>query len=289
MRVVFRGVRGSFPVAGPHTARYGGSTPCLQVSTARTTVLIDAGTGILAAGRDLLARGIRSVHLLIGHTHWDHIQGLPHFPLLYVKGAQIHVCGPARPDRSLSEVLGRQQESAFFPVSLRQVPAHLTFTEVHDGDVLALDDVQCLCHRLNHPGLVCGYRLESDGRVLTYACDVDLVTDRLLGEGMPTAGPEAALWRERLAQGARDLAHRADLLVCDTFFLPEEYKPDWGHSRPQDALQLGLDGQVRRLALFHHEPHRDDAELDRLLASCREQAAGRLEVLVATEGEEIAL
>ena len=290
MKIVFRGVRGSFPLATPHPARYGGNTPCVEVDTGHSVIIIDAGTGIRAAGRDLLERGIADIHLLISHTHWDHIQGLPHFAPLYEKGIHLHIYGLKRPDRSLYDILLSQQRPPFFPVSLDEVPARLTCTELEDGQQFAIGDTRITCRRLNHPGQVCSFRLEHGGRTFAYICDADLSTELLLGDGMASASQtEQQQWLAHMKKNARDLAHSADLLVCDTFFLPDDYQPDWGHSCPEDALRLGLAAGARRVAFFHHDPHRDDSQLDAMLERYASRAAGKTELLVAAEGMEFEL
>ena len=46
MRVQFWGTRGSIAKPGPTTTRYGGNTSCIEVRSARgTLVIIDCGTG----------------------------------------------------------------------------------------------------------------------------------------------------------------------------------------------------------------------------------------------------
>src|SRR5438093_5867439 len=80
--VTFWGTRGSIPTPGPHTARYGGNTPCVAVeSSGGQVVILDAGTGIRALGLELVERqnGAVRAEILLSHAHWDHIQGLPHF------------------------------------------------------------------------------------------------------------------------------------------------------------------------------------------------------------------
>lgn len=288
MKVTFWGVRGSLPVPAPHATRYGGNTPCVELSAGEGSILIDAGTGIRAAGEALLARGQSEIHLLLSHTHWDHVQGLPHFAPLYQAGYRLTIHGPRTPGRSLRETLSRQQEPAFFPVTLDKTGAEVRIEELEDGDRLECAGMQVTARRLNHPGVALGYRVEAGGRAAAYLCDVDLAGDLLLGEGMTSGPPETeGEWRERLETAYRDLAHNADLLICDTFFTPEEYKPEWGHSRIEDALRLAASLQVRRLALFHHQPQRTDEELASLLAQCRTQAPAGLEVIAAAEGMEI--
>ena len=78
-------------------------------------------------------------------------------------------------------------------------------------------------------------------------------------------------------------------MVFDTFFLPEEYEPDWGHSRPDDALKLGLEVQVKKIALFHHEPHRSDEKIDEMVVYYRKKNQSIAELLAAREGLELTI
>ena len=286
MKVTFWGVRGSFPASLPPYLRYGGNTPCLEVDTGSSTILIDAGTGIRAAGKSLAERGVEEIHLLLSHTHWDHIQGFPHFAPLYREKTRIGLYGFRRPNRSLRDIIRGQQQPPFFPISLDQVQAELEFTELEDGQVFSIDDTRVACRRLNHPGVSGGFRLEQDHFAFAYISDLDLETPLLLADDLPT---DSARHLQRLRDGACDLGHRADLVVFDTFFLPEEYQPDWGHSRPDEALSLALEAGAGKLALFHHEPHRRDEEMDQILARYQEKTGDRVELIAAREGLELTL
>src|SRR5207244_13289328 len=78
--VTFWGTRGSIPTPGAHTARYGGNTPCVAVEGTPAgegqLVILDAGTGIRALGRELVEdqNGAVRAEILLSHAHWDHIQ-----------------------------------------------------------------------------------------------------------------------------------------------------------------------------------------------------------------------
>ena len=100
MQVKFHGTRGSIPVPGSRTLRYGGNTSCVEVrSAAGTLVVLDCGTGSFGLGQALMAEaGARSAplrgHVLITHTHWDHIQGIPFHAPFFMPGYEGDLYAP---------------------------------------------------------------------------------------------------------------------------------------------------------------------------------------------------
>src|SRR5437667_5479261 len=95
MHLRFWGTRGSIPTPGPKTAFFGGNTSCVEVRTkSGTTLVLDCGTGIRLLGLDMLSRpSPHRIHLLIGHTHWDHIQGFPFFTPAFLPGTELNIYG----------------------------------------------------------------------------------------------------------------------------------------------------------------------------------------------------
>jgi phosphoribosyl 1,2-cyclic phosphodiesterase/CheY-like chemotaxis protein len=287
MRVRFWGTRGSLAKAGPGTLRYGGNTSCVEVrSAAGTLVILDCGTGSHGLGQTLIATGPQPVHghILISHTHWDHIQGLPFFAPLFVPGNHWEVYGPQGLGPSLRDTLAGQMQYTYFPITLDQMGATVQYHELVEG-TFQIGDIQVRTHYLNHPALTLGYRLEADGVAVVYACDHEPYTPQLaLGVG---------------AICGNDQRHTAflagaDLVIHDAQYTASEYasKIGWGHSTVEYVVHVSHEAGVQRLALTHHDPLRDDHVIDRIMAAVWAdlgQKRSALKVFAAAEGQALEL
>lgn len=307
MRVRFWGVRGSLPVPGSRTERYGGNTSCVEVrSAAGTRVIIDAGTGIRRLGKELMRQefeaGRGAAHLLISHTHWDHIQGLPFFAPLYQTGNHLHVYARRRDDLHLRAVFASQSDDPYFPISIDEAKAGISFRELADSATFEIADIDVATARLNHPYVATAYRLSADGASLAYVSDTAPFSDILFENQYiaqpPSRGaalPEADRARLRaMRDGVVRLCEGADLVIYDTMFTPDDYLriPHYGHSRPSDALDVCRQAGARRLALYHHAPERSDAEIDGILSETRAEARASgltIDLTAAYEGLDIEL
>ena len=289
MRIRFWGTRGSLARPGPDTVRHGGNTSCVELRGPDGTLFVlDCGTGAWDLGRHLVAElGNAPIlgHLLITHTHWDHIQGFPFFSPLFSAGNEWDVYAPAGLGQRIEGTLAGQMEYAYFPVTLTQLGAAIRY---HDLDERPFDvgAVRITPRYLNHPGIALGYRLQAAGVTVVYATDHEPHSPH---GGAPT---------ERLVH-AEDRAHiefltGADLVIHDAQYTLEEYpgKRSWGHCPAERAVDYAVAAGVRRLALYHHDPARSDDAVDAIVAQCRERAraAGSpLEVFAAAEGQVIEL
>jgi CheY-like chemotaxis protein/phosphoribosyl 1,2-cyclic phosphodiesterase len=294
MHIRFWGTRGSLPKPGPTTLRYGGNTPCVEVRTAGgTLIVLDCGSGAHELGQALLAEasGPLHGHLLITHTHWDHIQGFPFFAPLFVPGHVWDIYGPGSSSRRLEETLAGQMEYAYFPITVGQLGATVRYHDLVEG-TFTLDDVCITTHYLNHPALTLGYRLEADGVVLVYATDHE--PHARPQPGQPSETPGEALPVHQEDRGHIEFLSGADLIIHDAQYTAAEYaqKIGWGHSPVTYVVDVALAAHGKRLALFHHDPARGDAELDQVLAMCRERVAAAqspLDIIAAAEGQWIEL
>lgn len=282
----FWGTRGSIPTPGPGTVRYGGNTSCATITGPDGRLLIlDAGSGIRPLGHTLMGRRHTplAADLLLSHTHWDHIQGLPFFKPLSAAGNNFCIYGAAQEGVALEDILRRQMDPMVFPVPLTAVAATVRVTEIGEGEV-PLTGFRVDAFRLRHPGTTYGYRVTptDGGRTVAY------ITDNELGEGGTYAvRPD---WRRALVRFLGD----SDLLIHDAMYAEHLIRArlGWGHSTPRQAVDLAAEAGCRRLLLFHHEPEHDDDALDRLLEDTRGyagRAAPGLRVDAAAEGMEIQL
>ena len=284
VRIRFWGTRGSIAKPGPSTLRHGGNTSCVEVRAADgTLIVLDCGTGAHELGRHLVASTTGPIrgHLFITHTHWDHIQGFPFFAPLFTAGNEWDIYAPEGVGQRLEATMAGQMEYTYFPVSLGQLGATLRFHDLRESSFDA-GGTRVTTRYMNHPGLTLGYRLEADGATVVYATDHEPHSRHQ--DGAPIHA-EDKRHVEFLAG--------ADLVIHDAQYTLEEYpsKLSWGHSPAELTVDWALAAGTRRLALFHHDPMRDDAAIDRVLSGCRARAAGRdgLDVFAAAEGGVIEL
>jgi phosphoribosyl 1,2-cyclic phosphodiesterase len=265
LSVRFFGVRGSIPTPGPGKTA-GGNTACIEVSAGDTRIILDAGTGLRALGDERIAQGPRTSTILLSHLHWDHVCGLPFFTPIYVPGHRVEIASGPNGVMPTEAAIRSLFKAPFFPVDFADLAAQVSVRELAQNDRFAIGDITVTMARLNHPDPVYGYRLEHAGRSIVYATDT---------EHFACVDPTL----EKLAAGA-------DLLVYDAQYTPDEYpsKVGWGHSTWQAGAELARAAGVAQLVLFHHDPRRNDAQLDALEAMARAQLPG---TVAAREGLEL--
>jgi ribonuclease BN (tRNA processing enzyme) len=226
--------------------------------------------------------------LFISHTHWDHIQGLPFFVPLFVKGNHVELYGAFDPvyQKNLGDILAQQMQYCYFPVREAELKADIQYTTLREGQTVEYGSARVTCIVMNHPVLNYGYKVEADGRAFFFSGDFEPPYN-LYDEGED----EHADYAEILAERRRVLLaflQGVDVLVIDAQYTDEEYrsKVGWGHGTYRTGIELARDAGVPTVVLTHHDPTRTDAALDaideRLQAD--HSGAGWPRVIVAYEG-----
>ena len=258
----------------------GGNTSCVEVRMGDRIFILDAGSGLRPLGIALMAsefgQGKGHVRLLMSHTHWDHLMGLPFFIPGYVPGNRIQIYGG---HENLEARFRAQQRPDFFPVELADMGASFEFHHLDVGEKHDLDGVTVSLLRMNHPGDSYSFRLDYHGKSIVYATDA-----------------EVHLTKEDPAQNYIDFFSEADVLVFDSQYTLEETvaKQDWGHSSPMIGADVAVEARVKKLLMFHHEPTASDEHLQASLDGAREYVQHIAEdsqctVDLAREGMELDL
>jgi phosphoribosyl 1,2-cyclic phosphodiesterase len=276
----FRGVRGTHPVPGPTTLKYGGNTPCVEVWAGGRPIILDAGTGIVSLGRDLMRWHKQTsapivATLFLSHTHPDHTQGFPFFSPAQEGSSTLYIFGPKTFDQDMSDSLSRAMLPPTFPVLLEELPSLKIISNISHNQVILIGadqkpqirhlfrqtvqvepdtiQVRILQSFFHLSGSVNVFKIEWQGKSLVYATDIEGV-----------AGGDVRLIR--FCQGC-------DLLIHDAQYTTEEYigipRQGWGHSTPEMATLVARKAGVKQLVLFHHDPRHDDATLDAMLADAQ--------------------
>lgn len=256
MRVTVLGARGSMPTSDDDKRVFGGATSCYQVEAGGQTLFLDAGTGLANAAFDGAP-----VHILLTHTHLDHILGLPMCPALLKPGAEVHLYGFARAGLSVADQLARMISPPLWPLRLEAYPADVRCHDLTAPMKLGPFDIAFM--ESCHPGGATLYRLDACGKRLVYATDFEHTP-----QGLPAL---------------IEFARGADLLLYDGTYTDAEYPRyrGYGHSTAETGLRVQRECGAKRLALIHHDYHNTDAVLME-----RER---RLGVRLARQGEVIAL
>jgi phosphoribosyl 1,2-cyclic phosphodiesterase/tetratricopeptide (TPR) repeat protein/anti-anti-sigma regulatory factor len=252
----------------------GGNTPCIEIESTGETIILDAGSGIRRLGLEMLkgvfGRGEGTIHLLISHTHWDHIQGFPFFLPAFVRGNRVLIYGV----HNLRQAFEDQMASTYFPVPLSSMKSQLTFIPIQPGQSFTIGQTQVAILKNPHPGDSYSFRFEDQHSSLVYASDV-----------------EYKQLTEASVQPHIEFFRNADALIFDAQYTLREswQKVDWGHSSALIGVDLARAAGVKRLVLFHFDPTYTDPDLETIQVNTvayqgQDQTRPTCEVIVAYEG-----
>jgi phosphoribosyl 1,2-cyclic phosphodiesterase len=306
MTVTLWGVRGSIPCPGPSTVRYGGNTLCLEVryGPQNRLVIVDAGSGIRPLGVELMKtdfpKGPIDAKILFSHTHWDHISGFPFFTPVFLPTTKLGIYGPVTfEEDSLESVIGGQMQYRYFPVTMAELAAQMTYQRLQETTLEFEDDLLVKTKYLNHPITCLGYRFEHGGKVIVTLFDHEPFRNLFPTDPADPDFDQAVF--EEGERAAREENRRieafmagADVVLHDAQYTQKEYlkgRKGWGHSSMEWAINAASRSAVKKLVLIHHDPERTDEQIDELQRTYRQAIAARtpagaspLDVVFAKEG-----
>ncbi|MBD3272106.1 MAG: MBL fold metallo-hydrolase [Elusimicrobia bacterium] len=278
MKIKFWGVRGSVAGPGEDTVFYGGNTSCIELRAANNDLIIlDAGTGIRKLGNAIVGnQEDTNFSLFLSHAHWDHIEGLPFFKPLYFKKYRVGIYGSPPKNQRLKSVINHALHQPYFPVSMKELKADISFHDITELSIkvgtLTVDIIP-----VNHPSHTVAFRFSEQDKKIIYMTDNELFC--------PTS---VITPYEQLIEFCRNV----DILIHDAMYTHEEWNDHkgWGHSSIPNAVQLGLDAQVKLLILHHHDPERTDKQEDAIVKTIQTQIKKQKSSMIceaAREGFEI--
>lgn len=295
MQLVLYGVRGSFPVPGPYTIKYGGNTSSILIEFDKDKYLIiDAGTGIRNLGTYLLNNKKKplNINILFTHTHWDHIMGIPFFAPIYEPGSIINMYGPeSSSDQTLKDIILSQLEHKYFPVSVHEIGANINEVQLSE-DTFEILGAKIRTIRLNHPCITLGYRIEYDNKIITTVYDHEPF-DNFFMDDIEAKKLNGKMSKEKIIKLNKklvDFCSNSNFVIVDSQYTKKEYieqKKGYGHSYYEYALALGIKSNSKSIILFHHDPSRTDNQLDyidKILKNYIKENGYNIDVIVAKEG-----
>lgn len=267
-------------------------------------IILDAGTGLINVGNELLGKYIASgikasdrtpmkATVLISHIHQDHLQGFTFFRPLHVPSSQINVFGNVNYNESLADELSELLFGKSFPLDLGDIAGNLNIKDINETEGIILrhgeppiikrienendakvegDDVLITCYRsYAHPqeGVLI-FKISYKDKSLVYATDK---------ESYPGGDKKLA-----------NFARGCNLLIHDAQYTTEDYldaftpKQGYGHSTFDMALEAKNQTGAEKLVFFHFDPDYDDNKLNSIKEHYKDD-----NVILAQEGLEIEL
>ena len=291
MKVKFWWVRGSIASPGPKTVRYGGNTTCIEIRTDNNELIIlDAGTGIFPLSQTLLAELPVTANVLITHSHWDHIQGLPFFIPNFIPGNTLRLHGGFDPvsGKGIEQVMAVQLQYSYFPVREAEMKARIEYVTLVPGESIQIGSAIVTPCMLNHPVIDFGYRIESNGKSVFFTGDHEPPYN--IYEPGDDGHDEYQVFVDDKTNMIREAIQGVDVFIADSSYTDTEYptKKGWGHGTFSSSIASARRANAKVLFCTHHEPTRSDDALEAAFREALDSNAAiaqGMDIRLAREGD----
>jgi phosphoribosyl 1,2-cyclic phosphodiesterase len=271
--------------------RYGGNTTCIEIRTDNNELIIlDAGTGIFPLSQTLLAEMPITANVLITHSHWDHIQGLPFFIPNFIPGNTLRLHGGFDPvsGKGIEQVMSVQLQYSYFPVREEEMKGRIEYVTLSPGEPVQVGSATVTPCLLNHPVVDFGYRIDCNGKSVFFTGDHEPPYNIYDPQDEGYAAYQSLVDEKNRA--IVEAIRGVDVLIADTSYTAEEYpaKKGWGHGTFATSIELAQQAGVQVLFCTHHEPTRSDDALESAFAKALSQHGAPqqgLDIRLAREGD----
>lgn len=247
MKVIFLGTNGWYDTDT-------GNTICTLIKTKDIDIILDAGNGFYKISRYIPSGDIKPVYLFLSHFHLDHIVGLHILNKFYFTRG-LNICGPEGTRNILGTIINQP-----FTAPLSQLPFAVRIYELPEERMELPFTV--IAKPLLHASYTLGYRIEIDGKVVSYCPDTGY------------------------CQNAVDLSRSADMMIAECAYKSGQSCESWPHLNPETAARIAHEADARQLALIHF-----DAEIYQTLKDRKNAERVAREIfkntLATTDGMEI--
>jgi len=198
-----------------------GNTICTLLRGEEANIILDAGNGLHKIDRHVTPDDGKPVYLFLSHFHLDHIVGLHILNVFSFPGGLV-ICGPAGTRKILNQIVNRP-----FTASLAELPYRTTVHELPREKKRL--PIRVDSKPLVHPDPTVGYRIEIDGKVVSYCPDTGY------------------------CRNAVTLSRGADLIIAECAYRSGQGSEEWPHLNPETAARIASEAKAKRLALVHFD------------------------------------